>query len=277
MGHTLEVFQPSWAMEQRAPDGLEWTLDETFRMIKEAGYDGMSIHMVSDDFPTVEQAKPLFDEYGLENILVAFPCDVEDLKPVFAMANKLGSRFVAINAVVSPYTPDEGADHVCRSLALADKIGVEAHFERHLYTLTNGLFHTGQVMDLVPEMEIACDLSHAVVSREVVLPLGDVHRAAFDKVLKRCAGLQGRIATREQVQIAIDWPQHAEWVALFNIWWEQAIHQWHERKPDGAILNFLCELGSPPYGITGTDRWDQALILEDWARATWAVLNAEAA
>jgi hypothetical protein len=56
---------------------------------------------------------------------------------------------------------------------------------------------------------------------------------------------------------------------------------WRALKPDGAIMNFLCELGPPPYGITGedgyelVDRWDQALILKDWARAKWAELEAE--
>ena len=281
MGHKLEVFQSIWAMERRAPDGMEWPMEEKFRMVKEGGYDGMSIDMASHDIPTVEEAKPLFRDYELENILVAFPRGVEEMKPVYDMANELGSRFVAINAVAFPYTPQEGADYVRRALEVAAEMGVEAHFEPHRYTLTNDLFFTEQVMDLVPEMEIVADLSHAVVSREITLPLDEVHKAAFDKVLARCAGLQGRIATREQVQIAVHWPQHAEWVALFHHWWEDAMRQWRARKPGGAILNFLCELGPPPYGITGedgtelVDRWDQGLILKDWARAKWAELDAE--
>jgi len=41
-------------------------------------------------------------------------------------------------------------------------------------------------------------------------------------------------------------------------------------------MNFLCELGPPPYGITGADgyelvdRWDQGLMLKERARDLWA-------
>ena len=281
MAQKLEVFQSIWAMEQRRPDGVEWSMEEKFRKVAEAGYDGMSIDMASRDIPTVEEAKPLFREFGLENILVAFPNSVEELKPVYAMAGELSSRFVAINAKVFPFTPQEGADFVRASLDLATSMGVEAHFELHRFTLTNDLFYTAQVMDLVPEMELVADLSHAVVSREIGLPLDDLHAELFHKVVDRSVGLQGRVASREQAQVSITWPQHQEWVDLFHGWWERAMRGWRARKPDGAIMNFLCELGPPPYGITGedgyelVDRWDQALILKDWARAKWAELEAE--
>ena len=162
----LEVFQSIWAMEQRRPDGFEWPMAEKFRKVAEAGYDGMSIDMASRDIPTVEEAKPLFREFGLHNILVAFPASIEELKPIYAMAGELGSRFVAINAKVFPFTPQEGAEFVRQALELAASMGVEAHFELHRFTLTDDLFYTAQVMDLVPEMEIVADLSHAVVSRE---------------------------------------------------------------------------------------------------------------
>lgn len=281
MAQKFEVFQSLWAMELRRPDGFEWSLEEKFNKIAEAGYDGFSIDMESGDFPSTQQVKPFIRDLGLGSILVAFPTSIEDMKAIFHMANELGSRFVAINAKYFPFTPEEGADFVRRALDLASESGVEAHFELHRYTLTNDLFFTAQIMDLVPEMEIIADLSHAVVSREIVLPLDDVHAALFDKVIDRAAGLQGRIANREQVQISITWPQHQEWVALFEGWWEQAIRTWRARKPDGAVLNFLCELGPPPYGITGADgyelvdRWEQALILKDRARQIWAKVEAE--
>ena len=152
---------------------------------------------------------------------------------------------------------------------------MEAHFELHRLTLTNDLFYTVQLMDLVPEMEIVADLSHAVVSREVELPLDELHERLFFKVIDRAAGLQGRVATREQVQISLTFEQHKPWVLLFESWWLRAMRKWRARKPAGAVLNFLCELGPPPYAITGedgyelVDRWDQALLLKATAERLW--------
>jgi len=277
----LEVFQSLWAMELRRPDGVEWSLAEKFRKIAEAGYDGFSIDMESDDFPSAKQVKPFIRDYGLGSVLVAFPATLEDMKPIFHMANELESRFVAINAKYFPFTPEEGADFVRRSLELAAGFGVEAHFELHRYTLTNDLFYTAQVMDLVPEMEIIADLSHAVVGREIWLPLDGIHAQLFDKVIERAAGLQGRVANREQVQISITWAQHQVWVEAFESWWEQSMRHWRSRKPANSVLNFLCELGPPPYGITGADgyelvdRWDQALILKQRAKDIWAKIENE--
>jgi hypothetical protein len=275
MAQKLEVFQSIWAMERRRPDGQEWSMPRKFAMVAEAGYDGMSIDMASRDIPTVEEAKPLLADHGLHNILVAFPNTLEELKPVFDMAGELSSRFVAINAKVFPFTPQEGAQFVTQALELAASMGVEAHFELHRFTLTNDLFYTAQVMDLVPQMEIVADLSHAVVSREVALPLDDLHADLFHKVVDRAAGLQGRVATREQAQVSITWQQHQPWVEQFEAWWLRAMQKWRARKPDDAILNFLCELGPPPYGITGpdgyelVDRWDQGLMLKQRAKALW--------
>ena len=90
-------------MELRRLDGFEWTLGENFRKVAEVSNHGLSIDMASDDYLTVEQAKPLFGEFGLANILVAFPTTIESLNLVFYMANELDSRLVAINAKYFPF------------------------------------------------------------------------------------------------------------------------------------------------------------------------------
>ena len=281
MAQQLEVFQSLWAMERRAPDGKEWSLPEKFRMIAEAGYDGLSIDMAASDIPTVEEARPLFKEFGLECLIVAFPRTVEDLKPVYDMAGELGARFVAINAVTFPFTPEEGAAFVRGALDLANSSGIEAHFETHRLTLTTDMLYTIQVMELVPEMELVCDLSHFVVAREFEVPPDEFHATQIDRVLQRCVGLQGRIATREQVQIQPAFPRHKPWVDLFWSWWEQGFRYWRARKGPDAIMNFLCELGPPPYAITGadghelSDRWDEALRFKNDIQALWARLENE--
>jgi hypothetical protein len=44
---------------------------------------------------------------------------------------------------------------------------------------------------------------------------------------------------------------------------------------------FLCELGPPPYAITGadglelSDRWQEALTIKRWTEELWQQLEAE--
>ena len=49
------------------------------------------------------------------------------------------------------------------------------------------------------------------------------------------------------------------------------------------MLRFLCELGPPPYAITGpdgtelSDRWQDALVMKDMVRSLWQRIVDEAA
>jgi hypothetical protein len=51
--------------------------------------------------------------------------------------------------------------------------------------------------------------------------------------------------------------------SLFMEWWEYTFRSWRHRAPKDATLTFLCELGSTPYAITGSDgyelsdRWEE--------------------
>ena len=47
------------------------------------------------------------------------------------------------------------------------------------------------------------------------------------------------------------------------------------------MLTFLCELGPPPYAVTGSDgrelsdRWQDALVMKDMIRKLWDRIAAE--
>jgi len=87
--------------------------------------------------------------------------------------------------------------------------------------------------------------------------------------------LQGRIASNEQVQVQIGFAQHRGWVDQFLRWWDLGMRSWRARAPADAVLTFLCELGPPPYAITGpdglelTDRWGEALEIRDRVAGLW--------
>jgi len=58
-------------------------------------------------------------------------------------------------------------------------------------------------------------------------------------------------------------------------WWRYGIEDWLARPNTPKSLSFTCELGPPPYAITGadggdiTDRWAEALMLKELMRKVW--------
>jgi len=99
-------------------------------------------------------------------------------------------------------------------------------------------------------------------------------------VLARSDSFQGRIAARGQIQIALEFPQNAKWVALFRAWWREGFLAWRRRNADRQLV-FLCELGPPDYAITDavgdelSDRWGESLCLARWARELWQETSQE--
>jgi len=149
-------------------------------------------------------------------------------------------------------------------------------FETHRDCTLNDLYFTLQLIDMLPEIRLCADLSHYVIDREMPLPLTQRDRSYMQTILERSDCFQGRISNREQVQVQIDFPQHQAWVTQFREWWQFGIDAWRQRNVHDAVLPFLCELGPPPYAITGadglelSDRWQEALKIRRWIEDLWA-------
>ena len=275
---TLEVFQSMWAMERRRPDGLEWPLEEKLEMIATAGYDGVDV--VARD-PIAGRIGPLLDRYGLAATVTAFPKSVPDLEPAIGLARNLGARHLNIIGQVYPFTVEAGAAYVHGWLRLCETAGVPVTIETHRDAITTDLLYTLQLMDAVPEMRLSADLSHFVVAREFGWPISDAVHAQITLVLQRADAFQGRVASREQVQLPIGFPQHRDWFEVFLGWWEEGFRLWRNRAATDARLNFLCELGPKEYAITGadgfelSDRWQDALTIKARIAEIWEGLEAD--
>ncbi|HET6565714.1 MAG TPA: hypothetical protein VFG52_09910, partial [Xanthomonadales bacterium] len=206
------------------------------------------------------------------------PHTLDEMRPLLEFASEMQACQVNALGTIIPLEVEEGADMVRRWLGDAKSVGIPLLFETHRDSLLNDLGYTIQLLDAVPEMRLCADFSHFVVDREIRLPLNARDENYFQRLLLRSDCFQGRVASAEQVQIQIGFPQHRKWVDQFRAWWAEGMRLWRERHAADATLVFLCELGPPPYAITGadglelSDRWQEALQIREWVQAAWAKL-----
>ncbi|MDJ0906738.1 MAG: hypothetical protein QNI96_12010 [Woeseiaceae bacterium] len=277
----LEVYQSLWGMELRSPHVPERTPEESFAMIAEAGFDGVCLDPAVDEIAGMQSLRRLFDDHELGCMVNAFPYHEDDMQPLLEFARNFDACVVNVISGVMPIRPEDAVATVQRWMQEADSIGMPLLFETHRDGLLNDMYFTLQLMDLVPGMRLCADLSHFVVDRELRAPVPERDQAYIESILDRSDCFQGRIATREQVQVPIDFPQHRQWVEIFKAWWKYGLRQWRARAAADATAVFLCELGPPPYAITDSDqrelsdRWDEALQIRRWALEIWQELEQE--
>jgi hypothetical protein len=229
----------------------------------------------------MEQAEatvPHFARTGLAGGLTAFPASVEALRPALRLAHRIAAPCVVVIGQEMPVALADMVPVIEGWLRVAEREAMPIQFETHRNCITNDLFTTVQLLDKVPEMRLAADLSHYVVDREMPCPPPPALQALITKVLERSESFQGRVAARGQIQVALGFAQNAKWVALFRDWWRQGFTAWRARHAgENSALVFLCELGPPDYAITDerghelSDRWAEAALLARWAREIWSV------
>jgi sugar phosphate isomerase/epimerase len=274
MPNRILVYQALWAMDRLAvPEASD---AEKFDRVREAGFDGIAIDLGALTLEQAEATVPHFRRTGLAGGLTAFPRSIEELRPALALAHRIAAPFVVVIGQEMPLRFADMIPVIEGWLRVAEQEAMPIQFETHRNCITNDLFTTVQLLDALPEMRLAADLSHYVVDREMPCPPPAALQELISRILDRSDSFQGRVAARGQIQLALGFPQNAKWVALFREWWRQGFAAWQTRHvgEDSAVV-FLCELGPPDYAITDaqgrelSDRWAEAGLLAQWAREIW--------
>lgn len=271
----LQIYQSLWAMDQLVSP--EASVAQKFDRVREAGFDGMAIDLGALSFEQAEATVPHFERTGLLGGLTAFPGSVEGLRPALGLAQRIRAPFVVVIGQEMPVQVAAMIPVIEGWLKVADEEGMPIQFETHRNCITNDLFATVQLLEAVPAMRMAADLSHYVVDREMPCPPTPYLQGLISQVLQRSESFQGRVAARGQIQLPLEFPQNSKWVQLFLDWWREGFTAWYGRHlTDTAPLVFLSELGPPDYALTGadgrelSDRWAEALLLSRWAREIWS-------
>ncbi len=278
---SLKVYTSLWAMQPHDPSGVKLPYDQVCEMVAGAGFDGMAIDLGASDVAVAHTVRPHMQRVGLTPLIVAFPKTISSLEDTLHMARDFGAPFVDVIGQVMPLAIDDMVPVIETWMAMADRIGVPVQFETHRNCITNDLYVTLQLLDRIPGMRICADLSHYVVDREFWFPLSAHDMGLMSRILQRSDSFQGRVASRQQIQLQLHFPQHQKWVNLFKGWWREGLADWRARNPTGDCI-FVCELGPPEYAMTGPDgremsnRWEEAQLIKAWVREIWDELGGDA-
>ena len=270
----LKTYTSLWSMMPHDASGVILPYDAICEKVAVAGYDGMAIDLGAGDVAQARAARPHMERNGLTPLIVAFPRTVESLRETLVMAQDFGAPFVDVIGQVMPLSVDGMIPVIRRWIDMADEVGMPIQFETHRNCITNDLYATLCLIDAVPEMQLCADLSHFVVDREFKLPLDARDAGLIARIIDRSDSFQGRVASRQQIQLQLDFPQHAKWVELFKGWWRDGLESWRTRHDAGDCI-FMCELGPPEYAMTdatGTEmsnRWEEALTIRRWVMDIW--------
>ena len=276
----LQVYTSLWAMQPHDQTGVKLPFDQVCEMVVGAGFDGMAIDLGASDVAVAHEVRPHMERNGLTPLIVAFPKTIESLEDTLHMAADFGAPFVDVIGQVMPIALDDMVPVIETWMGMAERIGVPVQFETHRNCITNDLYTTLQLLDRIPDMRICADLSHYVVDREFWFPLSDHDMGLMSRILQRSDSFQGRVASRQQIQLQLDLPQHQKWVELFKVWWREGLADWRARNISGDCI-FVCELGPPEYAMTGpdgvemSDRWKEAQVIRGWVQQIWDELGGD--
>lgn len=274
----LKIYTSLWAMQPHDQTGVKLPRDQVCEMVAAAGYDGMAIDLGASDVSTAHAVRPHLEANGLTPLIVAFPKTIESLEDTLIMAKDFGAPFVDVIGQVMPIELDDMVRVIETWQEMSNRLGMPIQFESHRNCITNDLYTMLQLLDRIPQMRVCADLSHYVVDREFWFPLSDHDRGLISRVLERADSFQGRVASRQQIQLQLDFPQNQKWVELFKEWWGEGLASWRQRNATGDCI-FLCELGPPEYAMTGpdgremSDRWQEALQIKSWVEGIWEDLE----
>lgn len=267
----LQLYQSMWAMEDLPWRGAPWTLSEQVARIAEAGYVGVGVDLGARQTPSANDIAPMMATHGLRGCVLVFASSDDDIRDAIRYARIIGADWIICCARVFGFDVPRLAHLIGRWHRMCADVGIEMQLETHRNTVTNDLRFTCMLLeDLDESIELAADLSHYVCAHEIPEAPEPEYESLVATVLDRSGSLQGRIATRAQIQVPLGHPMGQAWESRFREWWTKGFASLLRRHPDRPV-RFVTELGTTPYAIVDTrgvqisDRWEESTTLMGWA------------
>jgi hypothetical protein len=251
----LKIYKSLW--------GMEGALEEQFKRIKDAGYDG--IEAAAQEIADPALFRSLLKEYGFDFIAL-----------VYTEGSDHEGNFLQVVENALQYQPSKIVAHAGRdlmpfvrqvrfflyALRVEEQFGVPIAHETHRRRPFFSPMNTLAVLRELPELKLNIDFSHWCCVTESML---QDHEMAIDVACEHAIHLHGRVGYENGPQVpdprVAEWSQH---VKLHADWWNKVIDCHRARKVD--VFTFTPEYGPPSYmhtqpsnGEPIADLWDICL------------------
>lgn len=276
----LAVHMSWWGMNGLGEGGSEWSLEEKFGKITEAGFDGIDGFIPSSE--EAEEWRRLLAIYGLALSVNAYPKSAADLERFLQQARAYEDVISFVNVqVMTPFMIDGPALKLLGELKrLGGEYGLPVHIETHRGTITQDLIRTADYVRQLDGLPLTIDFSHYVVAGELHT-ISEEAEALLQQLLLHTAGIHARVSNGEQIQVSIGDDGGHPMTPHFRRWWKDGMKRWLQRSgAGGGTLTAVVELGPPSYAISVdeyagrtqeiSDRWRQSLLLKDILRQSWS-------
>lgn len=267
----LRVQHSFWGLTGLPMNGEEWSVEEKFRRVKEAGFEGVECWLTPEREAPIREA---LTQAGLRLALGHHPFTLDDAKRCVDQAKRLDADYVFAQPADAFTSPEDAVRLMTDARAYAAEQGVPYFIETHRNTVTETLPQTYELIRRMPEITFTADLSHYFVVGEFYGWEGERLPERLGPILDRTVAIHGRISNGEQVQVDVGDGSGRLPQVVMEIW-SLAMQAWLQDAQPGDVFPFTPELGPPAYAIThpdGTefsDRWTQSLVMADLARQAW--------
>jgi sugar phosphate isomerase/epimerase len=280
----IEIQQAWWSMRGIGDGKREWTIEEKFEKIAEAGYTGV----LGKDLPgsdEVDTWRKLLDKHNFSYGVNALPSNREDFCDFLKQAKSFGVQY--INAQVMDYfVVGKNAIKLIHELLEEAAIAeIPLFIETHRGRITQDLLRTVEYVQKIKDLRLTIDLSHYVLASEI-RNYDEKYEPYFDELLKRTSSIHARVSNGQQIQVDIGPKGEHFMTDHFSRWWKNGIIYWLQSAKPGDVLPFVCEIGPPTYAISKheyinlqgeelSDRWEQGILFKKIAEDLWNQVSKE--
>lgn len=265
----LRPTHAMWGLIGLPRGGTEWSLDEKFRRVAEAGFEAVECW---PDERTGGEIADTLAKYGLRLGYGARSGEVGEFRKKVGHAKSLGADYLNCH-LEGPYNTDGEIEALVRGvMALSDDEGIPMFIETHRGTVTENLFRVWELVRRVPDVRFCLDLSHYAVGSEFTAMTSE----KLAPVLERAGSFHARVSNGQQIQVDVGDGSTGPARDFVNLW-GIAMRHWKESAVPGDVLPFVSELGPPTYGIVDarggetSDRWEQSLVMRQLGEEAWRV------